>query len=496
MTNQWISRLRYMIFVFPIILLGANLKNIIFQCVNANDFAIYQQAIFEVAAGNSWNPYLTVRNLHILNDHFDPVFYLAAPLARLMNYSPLSLIIFEWLIFAFSLFLILKLIPQKKENKEFWIISVFLIFSRSLLLGLEAPIHTTTWSMLGALLLPYLLKTKKYNWLYLCLIYLCLCRESYIFMMSALIFYFLVNKNWKHFVASFSFFVLLSLFYFKLRPLLLGPTVDYGNSLLEKLFSDPIQTLISQTKLFFPSLEWKVFLPYLIPIGILIKIQGRELKHFFKSYEFSILLFSSIGFFIHFLAGRMVHQHSVPIIAPILGLILFSEVPKYLSERKFLLWICLALTLFTASSKYTKNISSLFLNKVRNCKMDSEKTKAMDELHAKIKSIGHFDNVIATGGLVIKLVKPGRKVYQFFYASEIQDKYDFLALEKAGDGSTWPLAHSEINRIEEMCKKEGSEVLIDNKYFVLVKGPLSDKCLEQSRMFPQDNKFYMPTVNR
>lgn len=205
-------------FCFPYNFTRGKFKNIIFQCVNANDFAIYQQAIFEVAAGNSWNPYLTVRNLHILNDHFDPVFYLAAPLARLMNYSPLSLIIFEWLIFAFSLFLILKLIPQKKENKEFWIISVFLIFSRSLLLGLEAPIHTTTWSMLGALLLPYLLKTKKYNWLYLCLIYLCLCRESYIFMMSALIFYFLVNKNWKHFVASFSFLSYSVFFILNLDP--------------------------------------------------------------------------------------------------------------------------------------------------------------------------------------------------------------------------------------------------------------------------------------
>ena len=120
-------------FVFLAILLASNIKSITNNCFNAVDFSIYQQPIYEFAGNGTFNPYSTIRNLKVFNDHFNPALYLAAPFAIAFDYNPSSLIIFE---FLWLLGMFLFLYRKEKNNKVIGFFFVITLFTKGLLSGI------------------------------------------------------------------------------------------------------------------------------------------------------------------------------------------------------------------------------------------------------------------------------------------------------------------------------------------------------------------------
>ena len=94
--------------VLLLVLLASNIVGIIFNCIHATDFSIYQQGIYQIAKNLDLNPYVTNRGLHIFSDHFDPIIFLAAPWVKVFNYHPISLVLFEFGIFLLFLFLLFR----------------------------------------------------------------------------------------------------------------------------------------------------------------------------------------------------------------------------------------------------------------------------------------------------------------------------------------------------------------------------------------------------
>ncbi|MCK5073524.1 MAG: DUF2079 domain-containing protein, partial [Bacteriovoracaceae bacterium] len=130
-----------------------NIVNLLNNCINIYDFGIYEQAIYEIAGGAGWNPYLTVRNIHIFNEHFDPVIFLAAPWALIFKYNPVCLVVFEWLWFAAIIVMIILISRKKNSFYETCFYIMLFCLSRAIISGLAYPIHPTTWAMLPLFLI-------------------------------------------------------------------------------------------------------------------------------------------------------------------------------------------------------------------------------------------------------------------------------------------------------------------------------------------------------
>jgi hypothetical protein len=226
-----------------LLILLSNIKGILFNCFHAYDFGIYQQGIFNIAAGESLNPFISVRGLNTFNDHFMPVLFLAVPFVWLFNFSPISLIFFEWLWFAILLFLIWK--NYSKKNKSIALYSIALaVFSKGILTGLEFPIHPGTWSMPIWFLLIKNIRNNNEKNIFVLSIFLCMFREAYPFGTLLLGLYYLTIKRWKLGLSLTIFSSLYLWFVLSLRKSFLGETADYGGKIVKGRFTSPVDYVI------------------------------------------------------------------------------------------------------------------------------------------------------------------------------------------------------------------------------------------------------------
>src|SRR5690606_3825620 len=126
----------------------------------------------------SWNPYVPITDLKILNDHFDPAIYIGALFTWIFNFKYFGFIVFEWIWWITSAIFIYFVSDDKKH--ACW--GVFLVvFSRGLIEGIEFPIHPTTWSMFPAMVFIYFLNKKDYLKAFITALLLANFREIYFF---------------------------------------------------------------------------------------------------------------------------------------------------------------------------------------------------------------------------------------------------------------------------------------------------------------------------
>ena len=115
--------------------------------INSFDFVIYFQGLAEIAFGESFNPYLTIRGVEILNDHFDPIIYIGALFLNIFGGTVEMATLFEiltWVIFLYQVLYDAKSFP--------WLV-VGVMFCGATLEAIDYPIHSTTWSMIPVYLL-------------------------------------------------------------------------------------------------------------------------------------------------------------------------------------------------------------------------------------------------------------------------------------------------------------------------------------------------------
>ncbi|MBF0300722.1 MAG: DUF2079 domain-containing protein [Oligoflexia bacterium] len=477
----------FLIILIPI----SNVVRALFLNINANDFSIYQQAIYDISL-NNLNPYLTIKGTGIFNDHADPIIFLAVWWCKIFGYSAYALLFFEWIWFVFlivaTFFLLKKEGKITKVYDPIFLFSISLIiFSRSILQGLEFPIHPTTWSMLPLFFLFYFVNKNKFIPIVLFSLIICWYREVFPLMLMCFSFYFLLNKRPKQFLIIFligaSHYYLLS----HLRPLLLGPTVDYGDTLLKQLLHQHIFFIWERFKSFsFPA---KVFIPYLL-LSLLffkyeIKINSlKSLKSFIAHPLCAVILFVWPMFFLHALANYLVHHHSVPMVIPFIAIIIFSTLPERILKNKFLLYLTLIILISLSSSRYTKMVKNvLLLDKDANYSYSeaNDKLTALKELKTKLEnlnqSINHEAKIMASGGVIASILKPNMKLYQFCEVTDNNLIFDYLILEKRSHGDLNPLTIKDILQIESDCIKYKTETILDNQFFVVMKGAFDDRCL-------------------
>ena len=149
--------------LFPLVLiplffsvLAFNIQSVLYNCIHAIDFSIYQQAIYDIASGTSLNPHITIRGISIFLDHFDPVLIFSVPMVWIFGAHPVPLLVFEYFWFIGAAFFLYKKLPYKL----FQVALIWLIFCKCILNGLAYPIHPTTWTILPAIMLAYFISKK------------------------------------------------------------------------------------------------------------------------------------------------------------------------------------------------------------------------------------------------------------------------------------------------------------------------------------------------
>lgn len=296
-----------------ILIILYNFKATLYNCFSTNDLGIYGQAIIESAHNLDWNPWVTVRGVYILNDHFDPIVLSMIPFARWFNYKIqgilvleigwwiatlilLNLIHYQWCAYSRSLQL-----NVKWNLRSALFLSFIFITCRGILLAITFPIHTTTWSMLAMVLLVYTIYNYHKNELpdasssiqvVLASFFICLFREEFPFAILALSFYYflrsslyLISKdskwncqrssvkgpvlaNFKLGVGLFILAILMIVFIFYIRPKWWGPTEKYGDGIVSKILNSPVSALIGGASKF----NWgsfSIYYPFIIPLGFL-----------------------------------------------------------------------------------------------------------------------------------------------------------------------------------------------------------------------------------
>lgn len=470
-TNKnWILISSIVLLVFVFIPLFSNIKGILNNCFHAYDLGLYQQAFYNMASGDL-NPYLTIRGLHIFNDHFMPIIFTSIPFVWAFDYHPTSMIFLEWSYYVLFLFAIYFTIRKRPKNEI--LIALFLaIFSKGILSALEFPIHPGTWSMASWLMLVYYIFKENDKGIFLFAVVTCLFRESYPFSFLMLSLYYFIKRNHKLGFSLLSFSVLYLAFVMKVRPVLLGPVYDYGEWIVKGVVTDPIGFM---TKSFW-QMDWKVpfkvFVPFIIPVILVCKRNRIDWSN--KLIPCLFLLVPLFG--MHFITGQFHFHYGPPFMAVLIGYLIYDEKFWLTLENAKLKYFIMFLFIITASSRYTKFIKFLAVDKNNKCVVSDEKTVSIHSLLEKTNKIPSESLMISTGGVIQRIMRPGLKVYPPNTMVEVPDTVDYLLFEKNSNGDTYPWNKEQVNKAIENCRKLPGEIIVDDKFFFLMKGKFSRTC--------------------
>ena len=438
-----------------------NIKGILLNCFHATDFGIYQQAIYEIASTFDPNPYLTVRNIKIFNDHFDPIIYLAVPFVWLTNYSPVTLILFELLWFFGVFFYVYK----KSETSAQWLLySLFIILSKGVMTGFGFPIHPTTWSMLPAFILGVKIIEDDEKWIIFLALSLLLFKEAFAFGIIGLSGYYLLRKRLKLFFILFFPALLNVVFVYFLRPVFMGEISSYAGMVLGGGIPAIANKLLSvDYKAFF-----KVFYPFFIPLFIIFR---QKIKHRdWFSRELGVLFYIIPLFLIHWLTNSIHFQYGLLMVSPLLALVLFSSESSLWIKNKKILSFSLFLFFLSSMGTHTKNFKSAFASKNKSCTFSKDRISAINQVNEILKD--ETGPIMATGGAIPSLMRPGMKVYQARLFREKLESYDWMLIEKPGTGNHYPFVKEQIIEAVNKCANENK--IVDNKWFLLLKKPSRD----------------------
>ena len=434
-----------------------NILSLAHTCLYTIDFSIYQQAIYDSFATKEANPFLTIRNIHILQDHFDPIFLLAGPWAALFNYSPYSLLVFEWLFLLSTLGVLIRY-SQNAGVALLW--SFLLLFNRGILGAMAYPIHPTTWAMLPMTLSIIALKEKREGLFWASTLSLFLFKEIFPLATLGLSFALMLKKDSKGLpLLLISLFCVL--FNFQWRPFMLeGQSWDYSHSIMAPWRDNALA-------------RWALFplkdtLKQLLP-GIFAITWITAKKSWTKEDFFVISLWVPL-FLIHAMALKSGHHYGVLISWPP---VLLLRNKDFLFKDKRVLAGLVTVCLYVGFGTHKRNYQTLFRDSIHQCAMSPTKRASLKKVRAMVETLPVDKTLLATLGTIPIILRPNAHVYVIDGFSKKLSQYDFLLIGR----DSRPLDKERVDQLWEECLGQNpSRILFRDDYHLLVQGPLSPRC--------------------
>ncbi|HAZ14144.1 MAG: hypothetical protein A2X86_02740 [Bdellovibrionales bacterium GWA2_49_15] len=473
------------LFILSIIL--CNLKRLSFLCMNANDFGIQLQAAMELSTLKSFNPFNTIMQIHIFNDHFDPGMILLAIPMMIFGPHPELVMIVEWLAFvSIFLFLFFTLRPTRLWSLDFLIPVTLVVFSRSLLQGLEFPVHPGTSVMIVLFATTFAIIKDKNPFLIFALALLaCSFREILSLMFVGMGGVYLLQGRFKVGLSTLLAGLLWLYLFLVLRPQILGEGANYGQTMLAGFSGLPLSgqlALLFKKLIAFQVLEWKPFAGLLFLSFLTLWKDRPSWRLLLKHPLIPIYTAMLIGTVIHLFAGRLAHHHSIPIVTPLLCyLCYYPFMERSLFSRRWVIVATLLLTIGTSIGRYTKFINNIILARGPRCDMSRENAQAVREFKTFMKGLPVEATFMATETAASAILLPGRKVYEYAFYRQHPEFYDYVVWDRNPDADYWPLSFEEAQRIFNKCKDQG-KLIFENRSYAILSGKVSDACLETSRL--------------
>jgi hypothetical protein len=192
------------------------------------DLGIYSQALARLAIDPP-NPWLSGRQIHVFNDHFDPILFVVTPFTRLFPAAQvgiameagcalLALGALAWLAWNGRLGL-----------RALWLLGGLLTFSPGVTQALGFPFHPTTWAMTPMAWLLAAALLERWRVLIVALIILLACKEEFPFVGLALVPYLWFRAPRRITWSVLGLSAAWGLFALVLRPRLLGDVMPYAS---------------------------------------------------------------------------------------------------------------------------------------------------------------------------------------------------------------------------------------------------------------------------
>lgn len=433
----------------------------------------------DIAAGLSWNPFLTQHDLGFFNDHFAPGILSVVPLLWLTGFSPFTLLVWEWLWWFLALVVIFSW--GKKHKSISWSLwaCFFVLFTKGHLAGLNFPIHPDTWSIPFWLGLVWAIRFDKFKWVMMMALGASIFKESFPFAFVGLAAYYFLSRQWKRSLVMGAFALSYLILAFKIRPLIVGELYNYSGSAISGLFDDPYNYLKVRIVDFHYLVAFKLFYPFVIPLIFIIKKEVKNTKHFIVP----VMMTWAPLMLLHFLTNKIYDQYAPALVSLPLGVVLFSSFLPEKNEERIdrVLIFSFLLFVISASSLYTKHLRFLVTSKTDKCIINSEKSSEFKEVKKLIKKLPIEKRLYSTGGAIPNIYRAGMKIYQFGGLHDEDDYiYDYVLIEKKGSGDIFPIPKENIDHLYHSCLNQGKTVLFDGKYFYLGEGKFTRHCdLEQ-----------------
>ncbi|MEI8347091.1 MAG: hypothetical protein WCG27_06470, partial [Pseudomonadota bacterium] len=182
-------------------------------------------------------------------------------------------------------------------------------------------------------------------------------------------------------------------------------------------------------------------------------------------------------FITHFLFNYLYQHYSFSFLIILLTVIFLSNfIPQVMTSRK-LAFITLGIFILTSMSIYTKAVNFVFFDKNSKCIVDESKLDDTNAILAELNRPDSPQSIVSSGGVIPRIIYPGRKVYHLGGWSKAPETFDYLLLELNGSGDTFPLSPEQIKATKERCQQLARQVILDNQYYYFARGTFPANCL-------------------
>lgn len=429
-------------------------------CFNNYDLGIYGQALALLSLENL-NPYLSTRDIKIFNDHFDPILFLIAPMAKLVEPSLLAIRV------ELAAIVLASAAPVwlwwNRLIAQFEMAAVFLLilFSPMTLMAAFYPSHPGTWALAPLAWMFAALYAGRDRLAIIMLLLLLACKEEFP-VVSALLGAILIVQDRKR--VGFLILVISVVWFcavFFLRPIFLGKSDYYTSAMMT---ASGLASAESDTWLLrLLELVILIFTPFLL-------LRSRKTFGFNllkKNSWLIICAFVALAFLAIRVIGGYWGNHRAAPLAVIAGFIIIGNTDHaVISQRLRRVLFCIFL--LGAAAPGLELGGRVWINKPfkKHCPSSPDRIQALNDVVSYLETV-NADRVLAGGNLVPHLVRrPG--VAQI--GATKSDDFKFFVVEKYQHRNAWPLNSAELQRIEdEWRSRPGVNLLRDDDYILLLK---------------------------
>lgn len=446
-----------MIALFAAIVLAPVLQDLRNQCLPNWDLGIYAQALARLGP-DAWNPFLSVRGLHIFNDHFDPILVAVAPLAKVLDPALAAILIEATFLFLAALLVAVTVHRAGGSPRQVAAATALLVFGAGPVKAMLFPAHPTAWAVLPLVGFALLWAHGRIGWATACAVSLLFFKEEFVFSLLCL-----AVLCWRRSrpaaLALIAAALAWGLFVFFLRPHWLGATEHYGLALLGPWWHHPLRALWVRAA---DRPAWRdllhLVLPFL-PLGLwLWRARERPL------WAPLLILFPLAA--IRLLSGKWGAHYGVAVTA----CLLMAVLPGLL-RREPPRWV-LAATVALLAAVQVQNVGrhawqSLTGTRV-TCPAEPQRLLELAQADQRARALPAHEPLYAEGNLIPALVERPQLQHLGIAPPPGEGAFAVL-LERAPTGAPWPSTREALEaKVADWTRAGRVRPLLEGRYVRLL----------------------------